>query len=231
MYILGMQKTSLLDYPGKTATVLFTGGCNFRCPYCHNGELVLSADTMEAYSEEEVFSHLRKRKNVLEGVVITGGEPTLQPDLKSFIAGVKDLGYMVKLDTNGTDTEKVRDIMSAGLIDYIAMDIKNSFAKYKSTIDRDIDYETVIKSSIDLIMRSNVPYEFRTTVTKEHHTPDDIEDIARVISGAEHYYIQPYKETDTVIAPGLHRPEDEVLYEMERRARRYVATASLRGDI
>ncbi|MGN1117523.1 MAG: anaerobic ribonucleoside-triphosphate reductase activating protein, partial [Acutalibacteraceae bacterium] len=164
MKIYGLQKMTLLDFPGKVACTLFTGGCNFRCPFCHNARLVTELDKDEVYSEEEIFEYLRKRVGILDGVCITGGEPLMNADIADFITKVRELGYAVKLDTNGSYPETLKNLIDRGLVDYIAMDIKNTPEKYAQTIGvKKFDF-TPIKKSIEIIMQSGVPYEFRTTV-------------------------------------------------------------------
>lgn len=200
MRIVGLMKTTLLDYPGKVASTLFTGGCNFRCPYCHNGDLVLSHTTMDAYSEEEIFSHLNKRKNTLNGVCITGGEPTLQTELPSFIRKVKSLNLLVKLDTNGTNPSMLTSLLDEGLLDYVAMDIKHSKSKYNDVACMNpLDLQS-IEESVEILKNCNIDYEFRTTVTKELHKMEDFEEIGKWIEGSKAYYLQPYKESEQVIS-------------------------------
>ena len=167
MKIYGLQKTTLVDYPGHVATTLFTGGCNFRCPYCHNGDLVIGLEDIEPYAMEDIFSHLQKRKDVLDGVVISGGEPTLQADLPDFIRQIKELGYLVKLDTNGTNPAMLRSLVEEGLVDYVAMDIKHSRAKYASISHAADDSLEAIAASVDYLKEGHVDYEFRTTPCKE----------------------------------------------------------------
>lgn len=199
MRIVGLMKTTLLDYPGKVASTLFTGGCNFRCPYCHNGDLVLSHNTMDAYSEEEIFKHLNKRKNTLDGVCITGGEPTLQTELPSFIRKVKSLDLLIKLDTNGTNPAMLKSLLEEGLLDYVAMDIKHSKEKYNEVACMDnLNLESV-EESVNLLMNSGIEYEFRTTVTRELHKKEDFHNIGNWINGAKAYFLQPYKESEQVI--------------------------------
>ena len=193
------MKTNLLDYPGKVASTIFTGGCNFRCPYCHNGDLVLNHTTMEPYSEEEIFAHLNKRKNTLNGVCITGGEPTLQSELPDFIRKVRSLNLLVKLDTNGTNPAMLSALLDEGLLDYVAMDIKHCKSKYNEVACmKDFNLKDVEKS-VDILMNCNIDYEFRTTVTKELHSFDDFREMGEWINGAKAYYLQPYKESEQVI--------------------------------
>ncbi len=198
MLIAGLNKTTLLDYPGRIAATIFTGGCNFRCPFCHNAGLVLTPSSAEMYSEEDVFSFLIKRKNVLHGVCITGGEPTLQKDLQEFIVKIKGLGYAVKLDTNGYRPEVLQSLIEKGLLDYVAMDIKNSPSKYAATVGMDVDTEKV-KESVELLKTSAIDYEFRTTVVKEFHDREDFGAIVEWVRGCPKYFLQQYKESDYMI--------------------------------
>ena len=179
MIISGFQKLTLLDFPGPTACTVFTCGCNMRCPFCHNTPLVLGT-AEEHYSEDEIFSFLKKRQGLLDGVAITGGEPLLQKDIIAFIKKIKELGYAVKLDTNGSFPERLQEIISEGLVDYIAMDIKNCKEKYSLTAGADIDF-ALIEKSTELIKNSGIPHEFRTTVVRELHTEEDIISIARFL--------------------------------------------------
>ncbi len=200
MRIVGLMKTTLLDYPGKVASTIFTGGCNFRCPYCHNGDLVLNHTTMEPYSEEEIFSHLNKRKNTLNGVCITGGEPTLQSELPDFIRKVKTLNLLVKLDTNGTNPALLSSLLNEGLLDYVAMDIKHCKSKYNDVACMNpLDLQS-IEDSVEILKNSSIDYEFRTTVTRELHKMEDFQEIGKWIEGSKAYYLQPYKESEQVIS-------------------------------
>ncbi len=200
MRIVGLMKTTLLDYPGKVASTIFTGGCNFRCPYCHNGDLVLNHTTMEPYSEEEIFSHLNKRKNILNGVCITGGEPTLQSELPEFIRKVKTLNLLVKLDTNGTNPAMLSSLLNEGLLDYVAMDIKHCKSKYNDVACMNpLDLQS-IEDSVEILKNSSINYEFRTTVTRELHKMEDFQEIGKWIEGSKAYYLQPYKESEQVIS-------------------------------
>ncbi len=202
MRIVGLMKTTLLDYPGRVASTIFTGGCNFRCPYCHNGDLVLHHTTMEEYTLEEIFNHLNKRKKTLGGVCITGGEPTLQADLPEFIKDIKHLGLSVKLDTNGTNPDMLGQLIDEHLVDYVAMDIKHKKSSYNDVACmKDFDIEP-IETSVKLLMDGSIDYEFRTTVAKEIHKIDDFEEIGNWINGAKAYFLQPYKESEQVIKKG-----------------------------
>ncbi len=221
----GMQKLTLLDFPGKVACTLFTVGCNFRCPFCHNGSLV-EGEPFEQIPEEEVLSLLEKRLGILEGVCITGGEPLLQKDLPAFLRKVKALGYPVKLDTNGSFPEQLKALVEEGLIDYVAMDIKNCPDRYAETAG--VEHPGV-DESIDFLLSGKVDYEFRTTVVDELHTVRDIEEAAKRIKGARRYFLQSFVESEFVLQDGLHAPSREKLEEMQRVANPYVAEISLRG--
>lgn len=195
MNIHGLTKTTLLDYPGLVAATIFTGYCNFRCPFCHNSELVLSPDVFEKEDETNILSFLKKRKGILSGVCITGGEPTLQPDLCDFLGKIRDLDYKIKLDTNGYRPDVLKNVISEGLADYIAMDIKAGRDNYaNATGISNLDISTIQKS-VDIITSSGIMYEFRTTAVKNIHTIKDFEDIAIWLSSDSTYFIQSYKET------------------------------------
>lgn len=229
MKIYGLQKMTLLDFPGKVACTLFTGGCNFRCPFCHNARLVTELDKDEVYSEEEIFDYLRKRVGILDGVCITGGEPLMNADIADFIAKVRELGYAVKLDTNGSYPETLKDIIDRGLVDYIAMDIKNTPEKYAQTIGvKKFDF-TPIKKSIEIIMHSGVPYEFRTTVVREFHSVSDIEEIAKMIEGAQGYYLQNFVDSGNLIGSELSSVSKTELEKMREKVTQYVVFSKLRG--
>jgi pyruvate formate lyase activating enzyme len=191
----GYQKLTLIDFPGKLATTVFTVGCSFRCPFCHNPELVLGSQLSVSNNglEKEFFEFLEKRKEKLEGVCITGGEPTIQPDLLVFIKKIKALGFSVKLDSNGSRPDVLRKIIKEKLVDFIAMDIKNQPVRYSETNGVKTDIER-IKLSVTLIMNSGIPYEFRTTVVPGIHTEKDFDAIAAWIRGADAYYLQEYRE-------------------------------------
>lgn len=205
MLIAGLNKTTLLDYPGRVAATVFTGGCNFRCPFCHNAGLVLTPSSAEMYSEEDVFSFLQKRKNVLQGVCITGGEATLQADLPEFVSRIKALGYAVKLDTNGYKPEVLKDLLVANLLDYVAMDIKNCPEKYELTAGVKLDTEQ-IKKSVAILKSAGIDYEFRTTIVKEFHQREDMIKLGEWIKGCPKYYLQQFVESENIIGmQGAHR--------------------------
>lgn len=229
MLILGLQKTSLLDYPHHVASTIFTGGCNFRCPYCHNGDLVLDAAHMEAYTEDEIFAHLNKRKNTLDGVCITGGEPTLQKDLVDFIKKVKEIGLKVKLDTNGSNPDILKNLLEQNLVDYVAMDIKNSPVKYRETIDVDTFIVENIVESVDILKKLSTSYEFRTTLCKELHTMDDIILIGEWLKGANSYFLQPFRDSDQVISHSFSAPDKDTLLSYVEVLKKYIPVVEIRG--
>jgi len=194
MIIGGFQKLTLIDYPGKLATTVFTVGCSFRCPFCHNPELVIGSKIVaDNKMEEDFFKHLKKRKGKLEGVCITGGEPTVQKDIIEFIEKVRKLGFKIKLDTNGTRPDVLKKLLDKKLLNFIAMDIKNQPRKYDLTTGVKGDIKR-IKLSVEMIMNSRLPYEFRTTVVPGIHSEKDFEIIAKWIRGAKSYYLQEYRE-------------------------------------
>ena len=204
MIVKGIQKLTLLDYPQKVACTLFTAGCNFRCPFCHNASLV-KGDDGPILSEEEVLKYLNLRQGILDAVCITGGEPTLQPDLKDFIIKVKALGYSVKLDTNGYKPEVLKDLVNSGLIDYVAMDIKSSKEGYARTAGlQNIDISK-IEESVDFLMQGNVDYEFRTTVVEELHDENDFLAISEWLKNAKKYYLQSFKDSGDILG-GTYTP-------------------------
>ena len=229
MIIEGLQKLTLLDFPGYVACTVFTHGCNFRCPFCHNAGLVIGKPSDNINAEEEFWKLLDRRKGVIEGVVITGGEPLLQRNIERFAEQVKQKGFKVKLDTNGTFPGKLKFMIDAGLVDYVAMDIKNSATKYNLTTGVQTDIEA-IKSSISLLLADKVPYEFRTTAVKELHTAQDFTEIGKMIQGAKHYFIQTYKDSGEVLSPGLTPPTPEDLQSYIAAVKQYVPEAQLRGD-
>lgn len=196
MLIGGFQKLTLIDYPGKVATVVFTIGCNFRCPFCHNPDLIIPNEHMIALGKENekaFFDFLETRKGKLDGVCVTGGEPTVQPDLLPFLEKIKKMGFLVKLDSNGLRPEVLREVFDQKLADFIAMDIKHAPGKYAEAMGVDIDMEKV-KESVSLIQESGTPYEFRTTVVPGIHTEKDFEAIGEWIRGTKRYYLQPFRD-------------------------------------
>ena len=199
MHIEAYQKLTLLDYPGKTAAIVFTHGCNFRCPFCHNAGLVIRPSESKI-DEDELFEYLEKRKKLLDGVCITGGEPLLQKDIAPFIRKIKAMGYLVKLDTNGSFPEKLEELIDEGIIDYVAMDIKNCREKYSVTAGTPQDIVVKVEKSVNILMSGKVDYEFRTTVCKSLHTVEDMVRIGEWIKGAKAYRIQPFKDSGDIVA-------------------------------
>ena len=209
MLIGGFQKMTMLDFPGKVACTIFTYGCNLRCPFCHNAMLV--TQKTELFDEEEIFSYLKKRSGILDGVCITGGEPMLQKDIFDFIRKVKEMGFLVKLDTNGCFPEKLEYVLENKLVDYVAMDIKNSKEKYAETVGiSDFDI-TPIEKSVELIMNSGVDYEFRTTVVKQFHSENTMKSIGTWLKGAKKYCLQNFEDTGNLIGQGLCAHDPSVL--------------------
>lgn len=203
MEIHGFVRTTLLDYPGRIAATIFTGRCNFRCPFCHNKDLVLHPDSLPFFEEAEIFDFLKRRTGILEGVCITGGEPTLQPDLKEFICKIKELHYPVKLDTNGYQPQILKSLLDDNLLDYVAMDIKNSFAKYSITSGISNLDTSRIEESVQILLHCKIPYEFRTTISKELHKDEDFKEIGPLLQGADSYFLQNYKDSSNVISQGF----------------------------
>lgn len=224
----GFQKTTLLDYPGKVAATVFVTGCNFRCPYCHNAELINPKD-VETIPEKDVLSFLEQRKNILEGVCITGGEPTMQEkSLKSFITALKGIGYSVKLDTNGTNPDFLESLIEERLVDYVAMDVKSGLVRYKKATGG--VWFHGVEASASILREGNVPYEFRTTAVKGIHTKADFEEVRYLVRGCTDYYIQNYKPSENVLNPQNLSPFSEAeLQEFADVVKPYVQNVHLRG--
>lgn len=197
MLIGGLEKCSLIDYPGKVSAIVFTQGCNFRCGYCHNPELIFSNQFQNPIPQEKIFEFLGKREGKLDGVVITGGEPTLQPDILDFVKKVKDLGYLVKLDTNGSNPELLRKVIDGDLVDYLAMDIKAPLEKYHEIINAMVDI-SAIEESISLLKNFSKEYEFRTTVVENQLVEDDFIKIGELLRGSKLYFLQKFIPTKTL---------------------------------
>ena len=226
---MGIEKLSLVDYEGKLACTLFTNGCNFKCPFCHNSSLVINYDNNNYIEDEEIYSYLEKRKKQIDAVVITGGEPTLMPNLIEHITKIKQLGYLVKLDTNGTNPDLIKKLLDLNLIDYIAMDIKNSYDKYDVTTGiKNISLDN-IKQSINLILNCNIDYEFRTTLVKEFHNEEDIKEIALMIKGAKKYFLQCFIDKGTCIKNDLHEVSKEETLKFKQILEQTISYVSLRG--
>ena len=229
MQISGLQKLTLLDFPSTMACIVFTKGCNFRCPYCHNASLVLPCETPEI-NEEELMSFLKKRQGILEGVVITGGEPLLHSDIKELLFKIKELGYKIKLDTNGSNPKLLKELVSLNLLSYVAMDIKNCKENYQKAIGTDKISLELIEESKDFLLEGNVPYEFRTTLVKGIHEKEDIISLSKWIKGAENLYLQQFKDSGDLIAPeNLEAFSEEEMKEFAEAANPNVKSVSLRG--
>lgn len=229
MKIHGFQSLTLLDYPGKVACTVFLGGCNFRCPFCQNTGLVLAPEREAVVPMEEVMGVLRKRRGMLDGVCITGGEPTLIPDLREFILRVRELGYLVKLDTNGYRPEVLENLLAEGLLDYVAMDIKSSPENYARVAGLPgLDLQR-IRRSVELLMEAGVDYEFRTTVAQGLHTREDIEAIGRWLQGCRRYFLQNYRESEQVMMPVFAGFSREQLENFRRLLLEYIPQVGIRG--
>ena len=230
MHICGLQKLAMVDFPGKLAATVFTGGCNLRCPFCHNALLVNRLEeNPETHSVEEVLDFLKKRKGFLDGVVLSGGEPLLQKGASDFLSAVKTLGFAVKLDTNGCYPEKLKEILDCGLVDYVAMDIKNSREKYAETVGIPGFDITPIEQSVDLLKHSGIDFEFRTTIVKEFHTAQDIEAIGQWLVGSPRYFLQQFVDSGDLVGRGCAAVEPLELQAFAEIARPYFKEVSIRG--
>ena len=225
----GLQKLTLLDYPEHVACTIFTIGCNFRCPFCHNNSLVIGrSESIDTLSEHEVIEFLTKRKNVLEGVCITGGEPLLQNGIVEFIKQVKALGYKVKLDTNGAFPDRLREIVEAQLVDYVAMDVKNSRELYAKTVGCGVDIDAIC-ASVEYLKSGVVDYEFRTTVTGSFHTENSIEQTAKWLQGAKRWYLQQFVDSGDLIDNTVVGCNEQTLRKYLEIATKFVPDTQLRG--
>lgn len=225
----GFQKMTLLDYPGKVACTVFTGGCNFRCPFCHNALLVTQLDEAEEYDEDEIIEYLKKRKGLLDGVAVTGGEPLMSDSTVDFIRRAKAQGYSVKLDTNGSFPERLKLLVNEKLVDYVAMDIKNSkelYAETAGTVRLDL---SKIEESVSFLLEGNVDYEFRTTVVNGFHTVESIAAAAKWISGAKRYFLQNFVDSGNLINEGVSGVSREEMEKMREAASQYVTDTQIRG--
>ncbi len=229
MTIAGFQKLTLLDFPGKTACTVFTPGCNLRCPFCHNADLVITQENTARFSEDEILSYLRKRKGLIDGICITGGEPMLMNDLPEFCKKIRDIGISIKLDTNGFFPAKLKRIVNERLCDYVAMDVKNALKKYPLTVGiPDIDVTPFIES-IDFLKSSSIPHEFRTTVCKPLHNESDILDIASMIGINERYYLQSFVDSGHLIGNGISAYSPSEMKDMLIKVKEFVPNADIRG--
>lgn len=232
MEFAGLQKLTLLDYPGRTACTLFTWGCPFRCPFCHNAHLLedgAAQGNEDALSADDALAFLKKRRGLLEGVCVTGGEPLAQPELFGFLARVKDIGYLVKLDTNGYYPERLRAAAEWGLVDCVAMDIKNAPARYAQTVGlARFDLSPVCESAA-FLMRGKLPFEFRTTLVRELHAEADMPAIGQWLRGSEPYFLQAFVDSPQVLARGLHAFDKADMERMRALLLPYLPNAALRG--
>ena len=228
MVIHGLQKMTLLDFPGKVACTIFLGWCDFRCPFCHNCELIDGSAPAEL-DDEKLLNFLKKRQGLLEGVAITGGEPMLNKDLPELIRKIRELGYPVKVDTNGNHPEMLRRVIDEKLVDYIAMDVKNTKERYAQTIGLEEFDTSNVEKSIGIIMGSGIEYEFRTTVVEQLHDNDSFMGIGRLIEGADRYFLQKFTDRDTVPFEGLSAPSDDKMREYLETVRPFAKEVQLRG--
>lgn len=227
--ICGFEKMSMVDYDGKIVATMFLGNCNFRCPFCQNASLVLDYQNIEKYSLEEIITYLNKRKGIIEAVCITGGEPTLYSELEEIIKEIKKLDLLIKLDTNGSNPKVIKDLVNKGLIDYIAMDIKNSYPKYQHTTGIfNLDFDK-INESIAFIKECGVEYEFRTTLVKEYHTLDDIKEIAVMLQGTKRYFLQCFVDNGKCLKDGLHKVDLEDVLGYKVLLEKYIDKVELRN--
>lgn len=228
MKIHGLQKMTLLDYPGKVACTVFLGGCDLRCPFCHNADL-LDMNAPALMDDQELMKFLKTREGLLEGVAFTGGEPLLRKDLPDLIAGIRELGFKIKIDTNGNHPDRLISLVESGMADYVAMDIKNSPERYAETAGmNDIDIGP-IRESVSMLLENTIDYEFRTTTVAELHNDDSFEKIGRWINGARRYYLQRFTDRETVPFQGLHSPTEEQMKHWADIVRPYVPAVELRG--
>lgn len=230
MLFAGIQKLTLLDYPQHVACTLFTQGCSYRCPFCHNSSLLPFGAPEQPLTEEYVLSFLKKRQGTLDGVCFTGGEPLLQPELTDFIRRVRELGFLIKLDTNGSQPERLRRLMDEGLLDMVAMDIKNAPAHYTQTVGLAHFDMAPIYECASLLMQNRIPFEFRTTVVDELHSAADMACIADWLSGGEAYYLQYFVDKGSVLKSGLHAPSKEKMQQFLQILRQKIPHAHIRGE-
>ena len=229
MLLKGLQKLTLLDFPGRLAATVFVGGCNFRCPFCHNASLVLPEKFGPTLPEEEFFSFLSSRLGKLTGVCVSGGEPTLHPEIADFLRRIKNMGLAVKLDTNGYRPDVLESLIDEGLVDYVAMDIKNSPERYGETVGlRSFDVEP-IKKSVEILLSGRVDYEFRTTVMRELHTEDDIRKMGKLCRGAKKYFLQSFRDSGDLIGEGFSAYSEAEMAGLQKTLAEFVPFAQIRG--
>lgn len=229
MNIAGIQRLTLLDYPGKVACTIFLAGCNMKCAFCHNGN-ILDAQCKAALSEEELFDFLKKRRGLLDGVCVTGGEPLLSPHIAPFIRKIRELGFAIKLDTNGSRPDALKALANEGLLDYVAMDIKNAPDRYMKTIGLTAFSMEPIYESAAFLLGGALDYEFRTTVVDEFHDEAAFVEIGRWIAGAKRYFLQPFSDSGFVPTKGLHAPPREKLLRCKEAVRPFVNMVDIRGE-
>lgn len=231
MLIKGLQKLTLLDYPDKMAATVFLGGCNFLCPFCHNASLVIGERVRESesISEEELFAFLEKRRGILEGVCVSGGEPTLQKDLIPFLKRIKALGFLVKLDTNGYRPDVLREALLSGAVDYVAMDIKNSPRRYGETVGLEGFDVAPILESVELLTSGTVEFEFRTTLLKELHTEEEMREIGEWLKGVKRYYLQTFKDSGDLISTKFGGYDKKATLTLLNVLKEYIPNAQIRG--
>ena len=229
MVIHGLQKLTLLDYPGHTACTVFTAACNWRCPFCHNASLVLRPDSQPVIGEQTFFAFLEKRRGLLDGVAVTGGEPTLRRDLPDFLARVKDMGFQTKLDTNGTNPKMLAGILERGLADYVAMDIKAGRDNYPSVTGTLRPGLAAVEESVALLKSSGTDHEFRTTVVKELHSDADFEDIALWLAGEARYFLQSFKDSGDLLTAGCSGCTREEMEHFLQIVQKSIPGAAIRG--
>ena len=230
MFISGLQKLTLLDYPGRVACTVFTGGCNFRCPFCHNAPLVIPERLAQDTDEDKVLAFLKKRTGILDGVAVTGGEPLIHKEIPAFLEKVKNLGYSIKLDTNGSFPDMLESIVKAGLVDRVAMDIKNCPAQYAETIGLERFDIAPVERSKEFLMDCGIDYEFRTTVVRGIHTEESLLEAAEWIAGAKEYYLQQFKDSGDVIAiDGLSAFDEKEMHALADAVARFVPAVQVRG--
>lgn len=229
MLLRGLQKTTLLDFPGQVACTVFTGGCNFRCPFCHNASLIENLASDERLSEENFFAFLEKRRGLTDGVCITGGEPLLQKDILPFIRRIKEMGFLVKLDTNGSYPTVLKELVRAELLDYVAMDIKNAKDAYLQTAGTEKNILPAVEESVAFLKEGHVPYEFRTTVVKGFHTEESMREIGAWLGDVPHYFIQNFSDAGEVLTGGLSGFTPSELKALCDAVLPYVPNAKVRG--
>ena len=229
MLLKGLQKLTLLDFPGALAATVFVGGCNFRCPFCHNASLVLPEKFGPTLPEEEFFSFLSSRRGKLSGVCVSGGEPTLHPEISTFLNKIKEMGFSVKLDTNGYRPEVLLSLIDAGLVDYVAMDIKNSPERYGETVGIEGFDFAPIKRSVEILLSGRVDYEFRTTVMRELHTERDIAEMGKLCRGAKKYFLQSFRDSGDLIGEGFTAYSAAEMKGLQKTLSEFVPFAQIRG--